>query len=235
MIDRRRPGGWRRIAAVLPVLWPHGRHDACFLRAAAASPPHRPLQDDHESMRLNRIYCEGPLSERRRSARCPRPARITSRAFCGCVKARRSACSTAPARSSAPKSRASTGDACHRATRRADRGRPASRRCKITLVQGVSRSERMDWTLQKATELGVDGDCAGADRAQRRAPRREAGAEEAGALARHRDRRLRAMRARTRFPPCRRRSALRDYLRDCAQGRPAARAEPVRARLARRA
>jgi 16S rRNA (uracil1498-N3)-methyltransferase len=25
----------------------------------------------------------------------------------------------------------------------------------ITLVQGVSRSERMDWTLQKATELGV--------------------------------------------------------------------------------
>lgn len=26
---------------------------------------------------------------------------------------------------------------------------------KITLVQGISRSERMDWTLQKATELGV--------------------------------------------------------------------------------
>jgi len=26
---------------------------------------------------------------------------------------------------------------------------------KITLVQGVSRSERMDWALQKATELGV--------------------------------------------------------------------------------
>ncbi len=26
---------------------------------------------------------------------------------------------------------------------------------KITLIQGVSRSERMDWTLQKATELGV--------------------------------------------------------------------------------
>jgi 16S rRNA (uracil1498-N3)-methyltransferase len=26
---------------------------------------------------------------------------------------------------------------------------------KITLLQGVSRSERMDWTLQKATELGV--------------------------------------------------------------------------------
>ncbi|MFL6575748.1 MAG: 16S rRNA (uracil(1498)-N(3))-methyltransferase [Povalibacter sp.] len=28
---------------------------------------------------------------------------------------------------------------------------------KITLVQGVSRGERMDWTLQKATELGVIG------------------------------------------------------------------------------
>ena len=26
---------------------------------------------------------------------------------------------------------------------------------RITLVQAVSRSERMDWTLQKATELGV--------------------------------------------------------------------------------
>jgi 16S rRNA (uracil1498-N3)-methyltransferase len=27
---------------------------------------------------------------------------------------------------------------------------------KITLVQGISRSERMDWALQKATELGVN-------------------------------------------------------------------------------
>jgi len=27
---------------------------------------------------------------------------------------------------------------------------------RITLVQGISRGERMDWTLQKATELGVD-------------------------------------------------------------------------------
>ena len=82
---------------------------------------------------------------------------------------------------------------------------------KITLVQGISRSERMDWTLQKATELGVDGDCAGADRTQRRAPRREAGAEETGALARHRDRRLRAMRTRAQFRLSRRRSRLRDY------------------------
>ncbi len=30
-----------------------------------------------------------------------------------------------------------------------------SRRLRITLVQAVSRGERMDWTLQKATELGV--------------------------------------------------------------------------------
>ncbi len=28
---------------------------------------------------------------------------------------------------------------------------------RITLVQGISRGERMDWTLQKATELGVAG------------------------------------------------------------------------------
>jgi 16S rRNA (uracil1498-N3)-methyltransferase len=32
---------------------------------------------------------------------------------------------------------------------------PTESPLKITLVQGVSRSERMDWTLQKATELGV--------------------------------------------------------------------------------
>jgi 16S rRNA (uracil1498-N3)-methyltransferase len=34
-------------------------------------------------------------------------------------------------------------------------GTPESR-LKISLVQGVSRSERMDWALQKATELGVN-------------------------------------------------------------------------------
>jgi 16S rRNA (uracil1498-N3)-methyltransferase len=28
---------------------------------------------------------------------------------------------------------------------------------RITLIQGISRGERMDWTLQKATELGVIG------------------------------------------------------------------------------
>jgi len=28
---------------------------------------------------------------------------------------------------------------------------------RITLIQGISRGERMDWTLQKATELGVTG------------------------------------------------------------------------------
>jgi 16S rRNA (uracil1498-N3)-methyltransferase len=33
-------------------------------------------------------------------------------------------------------------------------GRPESPLA-ITLVQGVSRGERMDWTVQKATELGV--------------------------------------------------------------------------------
>lgn len=33
-----------------------------------------------------------------------------------------------------------------------DRGAPP---LQLTLVQGISRSERMDWTLQKATELGV--------------------------------------------------------------------------------
>jgi 16S rRNA (uracil1498-N3)-methyltransferase len=32
---------------------------------------------------------------------------------------------------------------------------PAPSPLKITLVQGISRGDRMDWTLQKATELGV--------------------------------------------------------------------------------
>ena len=34
-------------------------------------------------------------------------------------------------------------------------GSAAESPLRITLLQGVSRSERMDWTLQKATELGV--------------------------------------------------------------------------------
>jgi 16S rRNA (uracil1498-N3)-methyltransferase len=32
---------------------------------------------------------------------------------------------------------------------------PGESPLRVTLVQGISRSERMDWTLQKATELGV--------------------------------------------------------------------------------
>lgn len=32
---------------------------------------------------------------------------------------------------------------------------PAESALQVTLVQGISRGERMDWTLQKATELGI--------------------------------------------------------------------------------
>jgi 16S rRNA (uracil1498-N3)-methyltransferase len=46
------------------------------------------------------------------------------------------------------------GDAVHVRVGPKSPGQPESP-LRITLVQAVSRSERMDWTLQKATELGV--------------------------------------------------------------------------------
>jgi 16S rRNA (uracil1498-N3)-methyltransferase len=46
------------------------------------------------------------------------------------------------------------GDAVHARLNERRQG-TAESPLRITLVQGVSRSERMDWTLQKATELGV--------------------------------------------------------------------------------
>ena len=105
-------------------------------------------------MRMNRIFCEGPLAggteiapaRRRRLSRRARPAHARGRAA-ERVRRQRPGIS----RRDHPGRRRRG----HRQPRRADRPARPSRRCKITLVQGVSRSERMDWTLQKATELGV--------------------------------------------------------------------------------
>ena len=67
---------------------------------------------------------------------------------------------------------------------------------RITLVQGVSRSERMDWTLQKATELGVAAIAPVLTaRSVVRLDEKQAEKKQAS-LARHRGRRLRAMRPR---------------------------------------
>ena len=70
----------------------------------------------------------------------------------------------------------------------------AKRRAQVHLAVGMPANERMDWLVEKATELGAAGiQPLVAERSVLRLDRRT-GAEEAGALAGHRDRRLRAMR-----------------------------------------
>ena len=105
-------------------------------------------------MRMNRIFCEGPLASGaellsaagRRLSRRTCPAHARGRAACSL--------STAAARTFARRSCASTGDNVTVRLTEPTAG-AAESPLRITLLQGVSRSERMDWTLQKATELGV--------------------------------------------------------------------------------
>jgi 16S rRNA (uracil1498-N3)-methyltransferase len=104
-------------------------------------------------MRLNRIYCEGPLSA---AAELPLPS-------AGAYHVAR----VLRMREGAPLSVFDgSGSEFHAeiirvegdsVTVRVGAQSPgaAESPLRITLVQGVSRSERMDWTLQKATELGV--------------------------------------------------------------------------------
>jgi 16S rRNA (uracil1498-N3)-methyltransferase len=104
-------------------------------------------------MRLNRIHCEGPMSAGAELALPPAGAYHVVRVL--------------RMREGAPLSVFDGEGVEHRAEiARIDGDRVVVRLgpqvprasespLRITLVQGVSRSERMDWTLQKATELGV--------------------------------------------------------------------------------
>jgi 16S rRNA (uracil1498-N3)-methyltransferase len=104
-------------------------------------------------MRLNRIHCDGPLGAGAEIALPPAGAYHVARVL--------------RMREGAPLSVFDGEGAEHRAEiMRVEGDRVLVRLgeqipgtsespLRITLVQGVSRSERMDWTLQKATELGV--------------------------------------------------------------------------------
>ena len=117
----------------------------------------RPRRHRARDVRLTRVYRRGAASsaassscDRRRSAanHIMRVLRLARR--------RRRSRSSMAAAASTP--RASTGfgrDAVHGRRARAPRTSSANRRSQLTLVQGISRGERMDWVMQKATELGV--------------------------------------------------------------------------------
>lgn len=104
-------------------------------------------------MRLNRIFCDGPLTSGAEVLLPPAGAYHLARVL--------------RMREGAPVSVFDgTGHECRAEIARVDGDSVAVRLgdpmtgtaespLKITLLQGVSRSERMDWTLQKATELGV--------------------------------------------------------------------------------
>ena len=109
-------------------------------------------------MRLNRIYCEGPLADPNRSADAA--IALPSAGAYHVVRVLRM-------REGAPLILFDGSGIDHHAEIVRIEGDKVSVRLgnstpgtaesplRITLVQGVSRSDRMDWTLQKATELGV--------------------------------------------------------------------------------
>lgn len=104
-------------------------------------------------MRLNRIYCEGPLASgaelRLPSAGAYHVARVLRMR----VGAPLSVFDGAGNEFQAEIAQIADDDVT---VRLGDQTPGAAESpLRITLVQGVSRSERMDWTLQKATELGV--------------------------------------------------------------------------------
>lgn len=104
-------------------------------------------------MRLNRIYCEGPLGSGAQLALPAAGAYHVARVLRMREGAPLRVFDGTGAEFQAEITRVA-GDTVE--VRLADQVvGTAESPLRITLVQGVSRSERMDWTLQKATELGV--------------------------------------------------------------------------------
>lgn len=104
-------------------------------------------------MRLNRIFCPGPLSEGIETALPPAGAYHVAR-----VLRMREGAPLVVFDGSSGEYRAEItrvdGDAVMVKVAERTPG-TAESPLRITLVQGISRGERMDWALQKATELGV--------------------------------------------------------------------------------
>ena len=111
---------------------------------------YRFTETQHETVPL--LYRRPP--EHSANTNCPKPRPITSAACCAWPKAMRCNCSTARAMSFAPRWWKSARSASWCRSMKASPGR-SSRRLQIHLGQGLSRGERMDWAIQKATELGV--------------------------------------------------------------------------------
>src|SRR5688572_4369767 len=108
---------------------------------------------DAVAMRMNRIFCEGPLSSGADVRLPPAGAYHVAR-----VLRMREGAPLAVFDGSGQEFRAEVarvaGDEVTVRLHEQMAG-AAESPLRITLLQGVSRSERMDWTLQKATELGV--------------------------------------------------------------------------------
>jgi 16S rRNA (uracil1498-N3)-methyltransferase len=104
-------------------------------------------------MRLNRIFCDGPLSEGAEVSLPSAGAYHVSRV----LRLREGAPLLVFDGSSGEyQAEITTVDGDNVTVKLAQRTPgTAESPLKVTLVQGISRSERMDWTLQKATELGV--------------------------------------------------------------------------------
>jgi len=104
-------------------------------------------------MRLNRIFCDGPLSEglevKLPSAGAYHVARVLRMRAGAPLIVFDGTGGAFQAELAQVEGDNVTARLVHRTSDTAESP------LKVTLVQGVSRSERMDWTLQKATELGV--------------------------------------------------------------------------------
>jgi 16S rRNA (uracil1498-N3)-methyltransferase len=111
------------------------------------------MRHDARPMRMNRIFCEGPLASGAELRLPPAGAYHVAR-----VLRMREGAPLAVFDGSGQDFRAEIvrvagDDVTVRLTEPV--AGAAESPLRITLLQGVSRSERMDWTLQKATELGV--------------------------------------------------------------------------------
>src|SRR5262245_31688757 len=111
------------------------------------------MRHDALPMRMNRIFCEGPLASGAEILLAPAGAYHVAR-----VLRMREGAPLAVFDGSGQEFRAEivrvAGDDVTVRLGEPTAG-AAESPLRITLLQGVSRSERMDWTLQKATELGV--------------------------------------------------------------------------------
>lgn len=105
-------------------------------------------------MRLNRIFCPGPLDEGLETALPAAGAYHIARVLRMREGAPLVVFDGAGGEYRAEIARVEGGAVTVRLSERTSG--TAESPLKITLVQGISRGERMDWTLQKATELGVN-------------------------------------------------------------------------------